>query len=152
MGLPGRTDPSVTHRGAGVGLSCCGTQNALRRSGRRRPERLGVSSERGVNNQAGANTKGGVFWAYPDGLLLRVSGYVNQTGMIVSAYPIEPSGVLAGPIATGSSKTATGERPDGHHHLGYHRMRFSGASRRTSDASKRGWPLTSSRDSPVSTR
>jgi hypothetical protein len=41
---------------------------------------------------------GGV-WAYRDGVLLRVSGGADQTSMTISAYPVEPGGVLAGAIA-----------------------------------------------------
>jgi len=48
--------------------------------------------------RAGARSPG-AFWAYRDGVLLRVSGSGEQTGMRVSAYPIEPRGVLAGAIA-----------------------------------------------------
>jgi hypothetical protein len=61
--------------------------------------RTGALSQGAVNSQAGVNRPNGVFWAYRDGVLLRMSGYDNQTGLTVSAYPIEPSGVLAGAIA-----------------------------------------------------
>ncbi|GGM55494.1 hypothetical protein GCM10011608_45440 [Micromonospora sonchi] len=61
--------------------------------------RTGALSQGGVDSQAGVHSPHGVFWAYQDGVLLRVSGYDNQTGVTVSAYPIEPSGVLAGAVA-----------------------------------------------------
>ena len=61
--------------------------------------RTGALIQTGVNSPADVNGPNGVFWAYRDGVLLRVSEYDDQTGMTVSAYPIEPSGVLAGAIA-----------------------------------------------------
>ncbi|MFG3702312.1 hypothetical protein ACGF5C_31155 [Micromonospora sp. NPDC047620] len=61
--------------------------------------RTGALSQGGANSRAGVNSAHGVFWAYRDGVLLRVSGYDNQTGVTVGAYPIEPSGVLAGAVA-----------------------------------------------------
>ncbi|MEU9509328.1 hypothetical protein AB0D32_23960 [Micromonospora sp. NPDC048170] len=60
--------------------------------------RTGPLSQGGANSQADVNSAHGVFWASRDGVLLRVSGYDNQTGVTVGAYPIEPSGVLAGAI------------------------------------------------------
>ncbi|MFI7648803.1 hypothetical protein ACIBTZ_22375 [Micromonospora sp. NPDC049460] len=60
--------------------------------------RTGALSQGGVNSQARVNSPNGVFWAYQDRVLLRVSVYDNQTGIKVSAYPIEPSGVLAGTV------------------------------------------------------
>ncbi|MEV5766118.1 hypothetical protein AB0L34_16330 [Micromonospora sp. NPDC052213] len=61
--------------------------------------RTGALSQGGDNGRADVNSPSGVFWAHRDGVLLRVSGYDNQTGVTVSAYPIEPSGVLAGAVA-----------------------------------------------------
>lgn len=49
--------------------------------------------------RTGALSRAGVIWASRDGVLLRVSGHDDQTGMTVSAYPVEPSGVQAGAIA-----------------------------------------------------
>ncbi|MEV4823912.1 hypothetical protein [Micromonospora sp. NPDC049274] len=60
--------------------------------------RTGALSQGGADSQADVNSAHGVFWASRDGVLLRVSGYDNQTGVTVSAYPVEPSGVLAGAI------------------------------------------------------
>ncbi|MFI0793984.1 hypothetical protein ACH4OY_15035 [Micromonospora rubida] len=61
--------------------------------------RTGARSPGGVNSRAGGNSPNEVFWAYRDGALLRVSEHDNQTGMKISAYPIEPRGVLAGAVA-----------------------------------------------------
>ncbi len=60
--------------------------------------RTGALSQGGADSQAAVNSAHGVFWASRDGMLLRVSGYDNQTGVTVGTYPIEPSGVLAGAI------------------------------------------------------
>ncbi|MFE9204819.1 hypothetical protein [Micromonospora sp. NPDC007230] len=51
----------------------------------------------GALSQGGVNSPNGVFWAHQDGVLLRVSAY-DKT-VTVSAYPIEPSGVLVGAVA-----------------------------------------------------
>jgi hypothetical protein len=48
--------------------------------------------------QTGSLGPDGVFWAGRDGMLLRVAGHDEQTGMMIDAYPVEPGGVPAGAI------------------------------------------------------
>ncbi|MEU4421743.1 hypothetical protein AB0F81_14050 [Actinoplanes sp. NPDC024001] len=59
----------------------------------------GPLSRGGINSQAGPDGPNGVLWAHRDGMLLRVSAYDDQTGLTVSAYPVEPAGVLAAALA-----------------------------------------------------
>ncbi|MBQ1060927.1 hypothetical protein ACGFJ4_03485 [Micromonospora chalcea] len=60
--------------------------------------RTGALNQVGASSQDDVNSARGVFWASRDGVLLRVSGYDNQTGVTVGAYPVEPRGVLAGAV------------------------------------------------------
>lgn len=59
----------------------------------------GTLSHGAVDSPADVNPRNGVFWASRQGVLLRVDRYGDKAGVTVSAYPIEPNGVLAGAIA-----------------------------------------------------
>ncbi|MET8548937.1 hypothetical protein [Micromonospora zamorensis] len=61
--------------------------------------RTGALNQGGVSSHADVASPTEVLWAYKDGMLLRVSGHDRQAGVTVSAYPIEPSGVLVGAVA-----------------------------------------------------